>query len=109
MLHSRQTIRNLCKVLAPQLLLSGIIEGGMVGGNNLQFVALQAAPQLFVIGCFAHGRCTNKFRTFKTWRGIAAIVQVEVLRTRFAPHWQSLSASGGNSVQRGGTTDMHDV
>src|SRR5579863_6450870 len=106
MLHSRQTIGNPGKVLAPQLFLFGIIEGSVVGGDNLQFMALQATPQLLVIRYFAHRRCTDKFCTLKSGRGINVIVQVEILWTRFAPHRQSLIASRGDYMQGSGTTDM---
>src|SRR5579883_304371 len=98
MLDAGDAVGNLREVVAAKLFLSFIVEGGMVGGDDGEFAALQAEPERLVIGTTAHGRSADKFSSFEAGRGIATIVEVEILRAGLAPDWQALDARGGDGL-----------
>src|SRR5271157_2230262 len=100
MLYARAAIRNFGEVTPPHLFLFLETERTVIGRNNLQVIALQAAPEFLLMPLFTQRRSEHKFRSFEI-RDIKVLNRkIQILRTGFRVHGKSTVASFPHFLER---------
>src|SRR5437763_13585595 len=89
MLDARSAIRDFREVVSAELFLLFEAERTMIGGDDLQVIELQSAPQFFLVVLFADRRRHHPLRPFESFLLVYAVIEEEILRTRRRRHRQS--------------------
>ncbi len=107
-LDARHAVRNLGEISLPHRFLLQR-ERTMIGGDGLQRVIAERAPQGFLIRALTNWRRANIFRAVKTFVGVLFGREGEILRTRFAKSRDAARARRANLFHRKTRRDVDDV
>src|ERR1043166_7857906 len=109
MLHAWSTIRNLREIVAAHLFLFLETEWTMIRRYNLEVVALQSIPQLFLMPFLAQGGSEYILCPFKSWRFEVFDRQVEILRASLSVHGKSTITRFSDFLEGIVATHVDDV
>src|SRR5207245_1844395 len=107
-LDAGRAVRDLAEVRTPELLLFHA-ERAVVGGNALQIVELQAAPQVLLVARHAQRRAHHVLAAFEARLLVIAVVEEEVLRAGLGVRADAAIARLAHLLERFGRAQVHDI
>ncbi len=100
---------NLREVVLPQFFLLFETKWTVIGGDDLQVIALESVPELLLVPLFAQRRRENILRAFKA--GYIEILnrEIQILRTSLRVDRKAPIARLTYFFERIVTTQVHDI
>ena len=109
MLNAGTTVRNLREVVASEFFLLLETEWTVIGRHDLQMIAFEAVPELFLMPLFAKRRCKNIFRAFKAGNIEVFDREIQVLRAGLGIDRKAAVARLPNLFEGFIAAKVHDV
>ena len=99
----------LVKSSLPKFFLFLKAKGTVVGGDDLQVIALESVPEFFLVPFFAKRRSEDVLRAFEAGRVHIFEREIQILRASFGVDGKAAIACFANFFQRFVAAEMHDV
>ena len=107
-LDARRAVRDLREVGLAEMLLFHA-ERAVIGGDRLEIVARESAPQSILRRLVAQRRAHHVLRSFEARLFVVVVRQEQILRTGFRERRQSAIARFGHHLERFGGGEVDDV
>src|ERR1019366_7097909 len=103
------TVRYLREVIATEFFLFLEAEWTVIGGDDLQMVPLEAAPEFFLMPLFAKRWREDIFRAFKVGDVEVFDRQIQILRASFSINGKAAVPGLANFLESFIAAQVHDV
>src|SRR6202040_2796503 len=106
---ARTAIRNLGEVVSSQFFLVLETKWTVVGGDDLEMIAFETVPELFLMPLFTQGWSKNIFRTFEIGNIEVLNWEIQILRAGFCIDGKTSIAGLTNFLESLMAAQMNNV